>query len=1132
MTAYLPAYRLRVYAPRSVDSTEATVLTPAAGAPHSDAFQVSTLAVLSGYKPYLSPPEGKFGGLDLLTRKYQQGTVNVTILDAQVSGGTAQLSRWVSAFLGTTLGKPQLPGCKAVLEESTDGGSTWNAYFTGRIVTVANAGAVSITLQIRDNASDLNYEVFAGRPHSSITYASDPYVLPVGLSVAYGTLPAATAMAGTFGSETVFRTITIASGVTGIGRADNIATPALIAGALSSTASTVRYAAQPNLRLRFTTAGVTAKEMEVVAVEVNKVVNITANHVSKLICRAVSSASDPYYNAIDTGTIADTTACTFAIRSTTLASAKADNGLTLAIADVHPVQLWADLLAGKFGRLSVSGAVQRTFPYDTSAFATLIADTSFPTVRFLIRKPWKLQEFVEKQILQPFGLGMRLDGTGQVVPLDLRPIQASPTSTTIGNDELAEAAAPSWSEDRDQAITVFRVTSYVDYPAVPGSVLNGSLGNTAANGTASQTNSLALLATGAEETILPDFGSSDLGEKTQAIDAQGLRSLPGETINGHDRHEWVAARVAETMAGYRKPFAVPPTYLTTMLRRTANTSGVEIGTWRLIDLDIVPGCSTNLRGENRLMLCVEKSPKGLATQYKWLDAGPNTVASQPTIGTPSQETSNTQNGITVALTLNGSSEAATIWVNPTATSVGTVPAATDAGWRLAIPVGSTSGILTSSATYTIRSLPANKRIWVKTRTEGVVGGKIASAFAFPAGTGYVATATITACSSLAAGTVSTKAANLTWAVGDATKRVVLRLTGAAAQATADAQTPVDYVTLNAGTTSYLLQGLDTTLTIGGASVSGPWWHADVYHIDDFGGSSSVNNLAAFQATGTAPTAPTPGGIVVVRDYSTSPNPPATNGGIVPFGATGMDIGMVVAPSGFGLDGELYRAPDSAGSPGSYALLATIPAADLNGRGYVYRDILPVTGTQYWYKWRHTGSGYSAGSYTRDVSAKAGWLPPQLVYADNGQAVLGVPQTVQLGAPAFVPELSTGSWHHYGSSVTPNVVGTTRKFHAAFTLPDYCTVVGVSLSGYRTNAGDIVTGDLFYTAAGGYLISVSQDTRTLSATGNSTNAATALAITTANPGSVWIYTIQLKSSVAVDDAGLYQVIVSFVKRAYT
>jgi hypothetical protein len=1117
-----------VYAPRSTDATEATVLTPAAGAPHSDAFQVSTLAVLSGYQPYLSPPDGKFGGLDLLTRKYQQGTVNVTILDART--GTSQLSRWVSAFLGTALGKPQLPGCKAVLEESTDGGSTWNAYFTGRIVTVANQGAVSLTLQIRDNASDLNYEVFAGRPAASITYAGEPYVFPPGCSIAYGTQPITAPFAGTFGSSGVFRLITLATGATGYGRSDNVVTTALVAGAPSRTLDNIKYAAQPGLRLRFTTAGVTSKEMEVVFVERTGALYSPVTKVSRLWCRAVSSTSDPYYNAIDTGTIADATACTFAVRAPALASANGNVGASVLIADVHPVQLWKDLLDGKFGRLTVAGAVQRAFPYDSSAFSTLIADTSFPTLRFLITKPWKLQDFVEKQLL-PLGLGMRLDGSGQVVPLDLRPIQASPTSTTIVNDDLADGTPPAWSEDRDQAITVFRVQTYVDYPinvAAPPNPTDGAV----------QAFNTTLLQTGVEEFIFPDFGSADLGEKTQAIDAQGLRSLPGETINGHDRHEWVAARAAEIVAAYKKPFSSPPQYLTTQLRRTSNTSGVEIGTWRLIDLDIVPGCSSNLRGENRLMLCVEKSPKGVATQYKWLDAGPNTVASQPTIGTPAQEASNTQNGVTVALTLNASSEVATIWINPTATSVGTVPAATDAGWRLAVPVGSTSGIISASATYTVRNLPANKRIWVRTRTEAVTGGKIASAFAFPSGTGYVATATITAISAIAAGTVSTKAANLTWTVGDATKQIVLRLTGAASQAAADALTPVDYVTLPAGATSYLLQGLDGALAIGAAGtvpalVTGPWWHADLYHIDGFGGSSAVDNLAAFHATGTAPTAPTPGGILVVRDYSTSPNPPATSAGLVPFGSTGMDIGMVVAPTGFGLDGELYRAPDSAGSSGTYALLATIPAADLNARGYVYRDVLPVTGTQYWYKWRHSGAGYAAGSYTAEVHAKAGWLPPQLVYTDNGQAVLGVPQTIQLAAPAFMPSSQASTWTQAGATLTPNVVGTQREYYAFFTVPDNCTITGVSLNGSRVAAGDVVQGRLYYTGVGSYVVSTVQDTRALASTGNETNATTTLSLPGSDSGAVRIYyyNVSLKSTTAATDALLYYVVITYVKTAY-
>jgi hypothetical protein len=77
-------------------------------------------------------------------------------------------------------------------------------------------------------------------------------------------------------------------------------------------------------------------------------------------------------------------------------------------------------------------------------------------------------------------------------------------------------------------------------------------------------------------------------------------------------------------------------------------------------------------------------------------------------------------------------------------------------------------------------------------------------------------------------------------------------------------------------------------------------------------------------------------------------------------------GVVLALFGdvhFGI--ELYRAPDSGGAPGTWALLATLPAGtDL------YTDGLPETDATYWYKARHVASGYDPGPYTSAVSTKA------------------------------------------------------------------------------------------------------------------------------------------------------------------
>src|SRR5689334_6878717 len=124
---YLPAYRLTVKAPRSVDATEATTLTPIGGAPHSDNFIVSSIQNLAGSKPYLDLPRGKQGAIDVPTKKATIGALTLRILDNRVSTGNAQ--RWFTAFIGDANGKLRLKGCKAILEESLDNGSSWSTIF-------------------------------------------------------------------------------------------------------------------------------------------------------------------------------------------------------------------------------------------------------------------------------------------------------------------------------------------------------------------------------------------------------------------------------------------------------------------------------------------------------------------------------------------------------------------------------------------------------------------------------------------------------------------------------------------------------------------------------------------------------------------------------------------------------------------------------------------------------------------------------------------------------------------------------------------------------------------------------------------------------------------------------------------
>ena len=89
--------------------------------------------------------------------------------------------------------------------------------------------------------------------------------------------------------------------------------------------------------------------------------------------------------------------------------------------------------------------------------------------------------------------------------------------------------------------------------------------------------------------------------------------------------------------------------------------------------------------------------------------------------------------------------------------------------------------------------------------------------------------------------------------------------------------------------------------------------------------------------------------------------------------------------------ELYRAPDSGGSPGSWALLASLAAGTMS-----HRDTLPKTGAIYWYKARHVASGYDPGAYTNSVSTKATELPADSPALSAVSLQLTTPLAAHLG----------------------------------------------------------------------------------------------------------------------------------------
>lgn len=176
-------FKLTVYAPRSVDPTESTPLTPAAGAPHGDPFVVTTIQGVAGAKPYLDIPTARGAVIDALNKKSTVSSLTVRVLDARVTTGGSNAQRWVTAFTGDTSGGNQLLGRLVRIVESLDGGVTFPVpYYTGRISAPATAGKLWTSLALKGLEDDLDVDIFVGDPAAAVhSYARLAQITPLGL---------------------------------------------------------------------------------------------------------------------------------------------------------------------------------------------------------------------------------------------------------------------------------------------------------------------------------------------------------------------------------------------------------------------------------------------------------------------------------------------------------------------------------------------------------------------------------------------------------------------------------------------------------------------------------------------------------------------------------------------------------------------------------------------------------------------------------------------------------------------------------------------------------------------------------------------------------------------------------------
>jgi len=716
-----PIYRMTVFQNDGV-----TALTPRAGAPHSDAFKVATASSVAGFQPYMQLPQGRRGKIDPLKMKTDTGWISVGLLDPAVA--TLQDERWVTAFVGDSLGENQLIGKPVLVEESTDAGSTWASFFRGRIQKPGAPSRTLFTLSIRDTAEDQQTTIFLGDP--SVSYANAANIMPLGLVTPFGALPTVPMLPGIVrdwsdpdvgsgkkieidlakiagrDTEGVARIITggfldlglTVSNTDDVGKVTN-GRVHIEWGANSGEAWPAEFSGPPGA---FPGGTISVHE---VWYSLNQFSPERQEIFTEIGIQALDAA-DPEFVALPVaGTAVD-----FYIKP----NVRPTRNAPLLIDWVHPVQLWQDILSGKFGPHDGKGVPEITVDFDAAAFATLIADVTIPQARFQIEKSWNMADFIEQQICLPYGLSYRIDSDGNVVPLDMRMPTAIPGTTIVEND-LTEKP-PGWQQDRGSA---FR---WVDGIFFTDQIIAGE--DIKKAGRIPDVPAVRIQSVAQTDRVI--LGDLTVTDRTFTIKAMGYRILEGIARKlGSVESVVVSQTLHKRLLSLRSPFGHGMATIQLIAKRVASTNGCFPGDLRVLQVPI-PNAADVKRSGSRVVRCVSRQEDGPKLVLGFLDLGASLVAVPPTLGVLRLLAGAGKHKVEVNVTRNGSGEDVVLEYAITATTVGVRPAATSDLW--------TFGTLASVDGFaTIASLASGSRIWVRGRTEPAAAdqAKIPSSWAFP-----------------------------------------------------------------------------------------------------------------------------------------------------------------------------------------------------------------------------------------------------------------------------------------------------------------------------------------------------------------------------------------------------------------
>lgn len=842
------AYRMRVYAGIYGDDTDTTVLTPATSAPHSGSFQVATLQGLAGYQPYMNPPKGKRGSIQVPEQKLEVGNYTVELLDKRT--GTDNINRWVTAFFGDDAGKFSLIGKKAYIEESVDNGSTWSPFFVGQIASVDLNSPTKVTMNIKDNVEFLKEPMFRSHPRTNYTIYKS--LVPAGImqdvvndeneivleqteGLEVSRIDLETYFGGLLETKSAFLDISTKS------RQDkrNIWTYDVSFYTGNTGDTFFGFFGNFPVRARVEVNG-TPYHFGVYRVFTPFDSKATNNQtrVHRLELWPLAPWEDALATDADTlptGNVTGVRVWLYKYEPTS----ESNNFWLNAEWD----EILADMLDGKFhDPVQVTGGlvtVARKTAYDAANLLAVRNARVIPRPIFRVGKSVSAVEWLEKSMLSPYSVGYAMEPVEIAgVPLcKLRVYStAQPTSlsglVTINGDDV-QAKFPEWNIE--QPVNVVVGTYYEEYET--------RVTNDSSEGAREQPEPfLEVKHSTADVNTINGQVVVNTDVKKIAVDMNGVRAfipLNSQQNNyfGVEPNVYTKSRAARLTTDIFNRFRGGISTVVMRTLRNSKTNGVSVGDFVLVEVEVLPNQATHTRAGTRLMQVVNKYAVGMLWEMELLDSGVNTAMLAPTVGTP---TSPNRAEVEVDIT---TAQRAMIQVEYAATEVGaTQPNSDSQLWTYA----QQSIIDATTESIVISGLPEGRKIWIRARAVSPVDEQLRLNSQWVVG-GSVTLANIATPSGVSVDRITLRSARVSWTNTDTTLPIEVWLASPAA--TPDTR----ITTLPAGSTTYILRGLDRNTSTS--------HRVGIRYLDQYQGNGAFAT-ADFTASGDPPVLDAPAAILL------------------------------------------------------------------------------------------------------------------------------------------------------------------------------------------------------------------------------------------------------------------------------